>query len=68
MICPKCGKKMTKDHIHTFCTHCGYLDDGKQIHGYTEEQASDLEIYLGKDFDKIWRNENWFTSLILGPF
>lgn len=68
MKCPRCNKLMTKDKEHTFCTHCGYLDAGEQIHGYIEEQASDLEIYLGKDFDKIWRNENWFTSLILGPF
>lgn len=67
MKCPKCGKEMLKDHVHAFCTHCGYLDDGKQIHGYEEHQASDLEIYLGKDFEKIWRNTNWFTSLILGP-
>lgn len=67
MKCPRCGKKMSKDSSHTFCTHCGYLDDGKQIHGYGDEKASDLEIYLGKDFDKIWRNENWFTSLVLGP-
>ena len=68
MKCPRCGKEMSKDHVHTFCTHCGYLDDGKQIHGYQDTQASDLEIYLGKDFDKIWRNENWFTNFILGPF
>lgn len=67
MECPKCGKLMSKDSQHTFCTHCGYLDLGEQIHGYKEELASELEIYLGKDFDKIWRNTNWFSSLILGP-
>lgn len=67
MKCPKCGKVMSKDLAHTFCTHCGYLDAGEQIHGYTEEKNSDLEIYLGKDFDKIWRNTNWLSSLILGP-
>ena len=67
MKCPKCGKLMSKSQTHTFCTHCGYLDDGKQIHGYVEESASDLEIYLGKDFEKIWRNTNWLTNLILGP-
>ncbi len=67
MRCPRCGNVMTKDRFHTFCTRCGYLDEGEQIHGYEEKQASDLEIYLGKDFDKIWRNENWFTSLLLGP-
>lgn len=68
MKCPKCGMMLSKDTKHTFCTHCGYLDDGKQIHGYKEQQASDLEIYLGKDFDKIWRNTNWLSNLILGPF
>lgn len=67
MKCPRCNKLMTKDKEHTFCTHCGYLDNGEQIHGYIEEQASDLEIYLGKDFDKIWRNTNWLSNLILGP-
>ena len=67
MKCPRCGNIMTKDREHTFCTHCGYLDNGKQIHGYEEKQASDLEIYLGKDFDKIWRNTNWLSNLILGP-
>ena len=67
MKCPRCGNNMSKDSEHTFCTHCGYLDNGEQIHGYEEKQASDLEIYLGKDFNKIWRNENCFTSFILGP-
>ena len=67
MKCPRCGNNMSKDCEHTFCTHCGYLDNGEQIHGYEEKQASDLEIYLGKDFNKFWRNENCFTSFILGP-
>ena len=53
MKCPKCGMNMSKDSQHIFCTHCGYLDDGKQIHGYEEKKASDLEIYLGKNFDKM---------------
>ena len=67
MKCPGCGKDMLKSNSHVFCPHCGYLDDGKQIHGYEEHQASDLEIYLGSDFNKIWRNENWFSSVIFGP-
>lgn len=67
MKCPNCGKLMSKDREHIFCTHCGYLDDGKQIHGYQESLSSDLEIYLGKDFDKIWRNTTWLSNLILGP-
>ena len=43
MKCPSCGKDMLKSNSHVFCPHCGYLDDGKQIHGYEEHQASDLE-------------------------
>ena len=67
MKCPRCGKDMSKSNSHVFCTHCGYLDNGNQIHGYTEYQASDLEIYLGDEYHKIYRNENFLTSLILGP-
>ena len=32
MKCPRCGNNMSKDSEHTFCTHCGYLDNGEQIH------------------------------------
>ena len=53
MKCPNCGKDMLKSNNHVFCSHCGYLDDGKQIHGYQDTQASDLEIYLGNDYDDI---------------
>lgn len=67
MRCPRCGKEMSTSNNHVFCTHCGYLDQGEQIHGYEEHQASDLEIYLGSDYNKIYRNENCFTSLIFGP-
>ena len=44
MKCPRCGKNMLKANYHVFCSHCGYLDNGKQIYGYEEKQASDLEI------------------------
>ena len=67
MKCPRCGKDMLKSNSHVFCSHCGYLDDGKQIHGYEEKQVSDLEIYLGDEYNKIYRNENFIVSLILGP-
>ena len=67
MRCPVCGKNMTKTRSHVFCSHCGYLDDGKQIHGYKDRKASDIEIYLGDEFNKIWRNENWPVSFLLGP-
>ena len=67
MKCPSCGKDMLKSNSHVFCPHCGYLDDGKQIHGYEEHQASDLEIYLGDEYEKIWWNENWYVSFLLGP-
>lgn len=67
MKCPRCGKDMFKSSSHVFCSHCGYLDDGKQIRGYTEEQASDLEIYLGNDYDSIVRNNNAKSCFFLGP-
>ncbi len=67
MKCPRCGMPMLKDSNHTFCSHCGYLDDGKEIHGYREQQASDLEIYLGQEYDKIIRNDTPSLCFILGP-
>lgn len=67
MKCPACGKNMSKTNNHVFCSHCGYLDDGKQIHSYKDIKASDLEIYLGDEYNKIYRNENFIASLILGP-
>lgn len=67
MKCPKCGKDMLKSNNHVFCSHCGYLDDGKQIHGYQDTQASDLEIYLGNDYDDIVRNNNAKSCFLLGP-
>lgn len=67
MKCPRCGKTMSKSNSHVFCTHCGYLDNGKQIHGYEEHQASDLEIYLGNDYDSIVRNNNAKSCFFLGP-
>lgn len=67
MKCPACGKNMSKTKNHVFCSHCGYLDDGKQIHGYEEKQASDLEIYLGSSYDTILRNSNFRSCFLLGP-
>ena len=68
MKCPRCGKNMLKANHHVFCSHCGYLDNGKQIHGYEEKQASDLEIYLGNDYDTIVRNNNPKSCFCLGLF
>ena len=31
MKCPRCEKNMLKANHHVFCSHCGYLDNGKQI-------------------------------------
>ena len=67
MKCPRCGNNMSKDSEHTFCTHCGYLDNGEQIHGYEEHQVSDLEIYLGNTYDTIVRGNNTKTCFLLGP-
>ena len=67
MKCPRCGKNMLKANHHVFCSHCGYLDNGKQIHGYEEKQASDLEIYLGNDYDTIVRNNNPKSCFLFGP-
>ncbi len=67
MKCPKCGKDMFKSNSHVFCSHCGYLDDGKQIHGYEEKQVSDLEIFLGNEYDTIVRNNNIKSCFFLGP-
>ena len=67
MRCPRCGKDMSTSKSHVFCTHCGYLDNGEQIHGYEEYQASDLEIYLGNDYDSIVRNNNAKSCFFLGP-
>lgn len=68
MKCPRCGKLMTRDSQHIFCTHCGYLDDGKQIYGQANNLASDLEIFLGKDYDNIVSNNNYKQVFWLGPF
>lgn len=63
MKCPNCGRPLHKN----FCIHCGYMTNGSMINSTKEQSASDLEKYLGKDFDKITRNENYLTTFILGP-
>lgn len=69
MHCPNCGRKIYKDTEHQFCIHCGYLDDGKQIRKRDEKRRlSDMEIYLGDDFDKIYRNDTSLSCFFLGPF
>lgn len=65
MKCPKCGKPMTR----FYCLHCGYMRNGKMISKFeSNPSASDLEIYLGERFDKIYRNENTWVVFLLGPF
>lgn len=65
MKCPKCGKPMTS----FYCLHCGYMRNGKMISKFeSNPNASDLEIYLGDRFDKIFRNENSWVIFLLGPF
>lgn len=69
MKCPKCGRKMIHDQKHTFCLFCGYMDDGTIIKGKSEEsKVSDVEIYLGKKYDKIYRNDTNLIIFLLGPF
>lgn len=63
MKCPNCGMQMKKD----FCFHCGYMTNGVIIDTKKPIEATLLELYLGKRYDKITRNENWFISGLLGP-
>lgn len=63
MYCKNCGMKMHKN----FCTHCGLMDNGIFIDTKKPIKYKNTEYYLGKDFDKITRNENWFIAGLLGP-
>ena len=70
MKCPKCGKPIKqKANKSFFCLYCGYMENGNTITKTKKNiSASDLEIYLGDRFDKVYRNENMFTIFLLGPF
>ncbi len=63
MTCPNCGMKMKKD----YCMHCGYMTNGNFIDTNKAIEVSLMELYLGKDYDKIIRNKNWIVPGILGP-
>lgn len=63
MKCPNCGMDM-KRH---FCVHCGYMTNGIIINTKKPIEYTLLEIYFGKYYDKIIRNENWLIAGLLGP-
>lgn len=62
--CPMCGKPLKRN----FCMHCGYMTNGVFIGKNKPIGISDIEIYLGKRFDKILRNKNSAVAFFLGPF
>lgn len=64
MNCPNCGKNIKKN----YCMFCGYmLDTGNFIDKNKKGEVTPLETYLGYSYDKIVRNKNWISTLILGP-
>lgn len=63
MKCPNCGKPLHDN----CCIHCGYMTNGVIIDPQKKQTVSDLEKYLGQNFDKITRNENNLATFILGP-
>ena len=63
MNCPNCGMQMKK----TYCLHCGYMTNGNFIDTKKLMEDSLLELYFGKQYDKVIRNQNWFLSGLLGP-
>ena len=68
MKCPNCGRKMLSDHTHTFCIHCGYMENGTFIKKKEDSYVSDVEIYLGNEYEVIYYNNNNYLTLLLGPF
>ncbi len=63
-LCPNCGMPLQRN----YCLHCGYMTNGIFIGKNKPESISDVEMYLGKRYDKINRNENSFIAFFLGPF
>lgn len=63
MICPNCGKFMKNN----FCICCGFMENGNFIHKTYEKSHSDLELYLGNNYQKIIRNDTWLLTFLLGP-
>jgi len=62
MKCPNCNMDMK----HDYCIHCGYMKNGSTIK-YNKPMASDLENYLGEDYDKVIRGDTYISTFILGP-
>lgn len=64
MICPNCNIKM----VNGCCIKCGLLEGGNYIrHDELPSKYDDIRIY-NKDFDKMYRNENWYISFLLCNF
>lgn len=64
MKCPNCGKNIKRRH----CMFCGYiLDTGYFTEKSKKGEVTLLDTYLGYDYDKIVRNKNWLSTLLLGP-
>lgn len=63
MLCPNCGMKQKGD----YCIHCGYMSNGNFIDTKKKIEAPLLEMYLGKKYDTIIRNNNFLVPGILGP-
>lgn len=46
---------------------CGYMINGNFIHKVYSNDVSDLELYLGGNYQKVIRNETFFLTFFLGP-
>ena len=63
MKCPNCNFKMKRN----FCTHCGYMTNGNFINTKKLQEDSLLELYFGKNYEKITSNNNYIVPFIIGP-
>ena len=63
MKCPNCNFKMKRN----FCTHCGYMTNGNFINTKKVQEDSLLELYFGKNYEKITSNNNYIVPFIIGP-
>ncbi len=70
MICPKCGSESEEN----YCMRCGIIvNEGKvyQMEGLKPKKdvlREDLELFTGKNKDKILNKSINFVALVLGPF
>lgn len=64
MKCANCGKKLVDDE---FCMYCGYMPNGCFIGRDEKRKVTDLEQFLGADYDVIVHNQEQLKSFILGP-